>query len=430
MTLESQIEQSPVTSPPEVAGDVAREDAAPRTNRPRRILVLSPAFPSSVMPTFGIFVKERIRALANLPGYEIRVIAPVPYFPPLKRFEKWYAWSQMPRQETIDGLEVIRPRYPLPPKIGGYLHSYLMYPSVLRAAKRLRREFDFDLIDAHFAYPAGVVGTMLARRLKKPVMITGRGEDIHRFPELPVIGKRIRWALQHADRLVGVSSEIAEKMKRLGATTAHTQVIGNGVDCEKFQPQSREDARKKLGLPPAAQIVVSVGDCFENKGFHLLIDAVAQLKESHPDLHAVIVGGPPRYGTDYTSVLEQRIEAHGLQDRIHLAGRCQHADLPSWYSAADVFALLSAREGSPNVMMEALACGIPAMGTPVGGIPEILNDERLGIVLPERSAAAAATTLETIFSRSWNHDEIRQIMEQRDWQTTAKRLDEIIGELL
>lgn len=402
---------------------------SPQPQKPtRRVLVLSASFPSSVMPTFGVFVKERVRAIAALPGYEVRVIAPIPYFPPIKKLSRWYDWSQVPLRETIDGLDVVRPRYPMLPKVGGYILAQLMYRGVLRAAQRIWRDFDFDIIDAHFAYPAGVIGTQLGKRFKKPVVITGRGEDIHRFPETPVVGKRIRWAMHNADQFIGVSQEIAAKMISLGADPARTRVIGNGVDCRKFQPIPREEARRRLGLPSDAQIVISVGDLFENKGFHLLVDAVGQLKTSQPRLHAVIVGGSPRYGSDYSNVIKEKIAEHGLESRVHLPGRRPHEELSAWYSAADLYAILSGREGSPNVLMEALACGIPAIGTPVGGIPEILADERLGCVLPERSAGAAADAMTAAFARDWDREGIRQILESHDWSSTALRVADVFDQ--
>lgn len=423
---QTQLEATPHESSTVVAEGVSASACEPNPENPRRILVLSAAFPSSVMPTFGVFVKERIRALANLPGYEVRVIAPVPYFPPIKRFKKWYGWSQVPSRETIDGLDVIRPRYPMPPKIGGYLHSYLMYPSVLRAAKQIRREFDFDIIDSHFVYPAGVVGTMLGKRFKKPVMITGRGEDILSFPALPVIGSRIRWALKNADQLVALSKEIAAAMEANGATPDKISLIPNGVDCDKFHPVPQTEARNMLGLPLDRKIIVTVGNRQERKGFHILIDALPKIREQHPDAYVVIVGGPAPYGNDHTEIIEQRIREHGLEQHVRLAGHCEHDRLKYWYSAADLFALLTSREGSPNVLLEALACGVPAVATPVGGIPEVLADQRLGYLLPERSPEAAAVGIKEALSHSWDRGAIRGIMTKQSWRETAKQVTQAL----
>ncbi|MFH1922688.1 MAG: glycosyltransferase, partial [Planctomycetota bacterium] len=240
----------------------------------KRVLVVSASFPSTGNPIPGVFVKERVRFVSQLPGVQARVISPVPFFPPIKYFKRWYPWSQMPRADVIDGLQVERPRYFMPPKFGGYVESTLMYPAARQAARRLRREFDFDLIDAHFVYASGVVAFQLGRLFRKPVVITCRGEDILRFPDLPVIGNRIRAALQGATRLVALSKEIADALERQGADPSKVTVIPNGVDADKFQPMSAQRARQELGLPQERPIVVSVGYRIERKGFHVLVDAI------------------------------------------------------------------------------------------------------------------------------------------------------------
>jgi len=398
---------------------------AKRSGSHRRILVLSSPFSSVAHPTHGVFVKERVRAVADLPGYEVRVVSPVPYFPPIRWFKRWYMWSQFPREEVFAGLPIARPRYFLPPKVGGYFESTLMYRAVRREVARIRAQFDFDLIDAHWVYPTGVVAVRLGQQYGKPVIVTGRGADMCCLPRLPIVGEAIRYALRNATQCVGVSREIAEAMVAHGADADRVSVVPNGVDCDKFRPLPKDEARRKLGLPPTASIVLSVGDFFENKGFHLLVDAVATLRRERPDVFLVIVGGPPQHGTDYSREIERRVAANHAESYVRLVGRRPHDELVWWYSAADVFALLSAREGSPNVLMEALACGVPAVATPVGGIPDVLEDSRCGILVAERSGEAAAVGLADALSRMWNRDRIRQAMEARSWRRTAKDVERV-----
>ena len=389
------------------------------------VLVLSSTFPSAVQPIHGVFVKERVCAVSQLPGVEARVISPVPYFPPIRRFKRWYPLSQISRNEMIQGLQVVRPRYFMPPKVGGYIHSALMYPAAMRAAAQIRRRFEFDLIDSHFVFPDGVLATTMAKRLGKPVVITGRGEDILRFPKFPLIGRQIRRALARADALVALSQEIAEAMIANGADADKITVIPNGVDCTKFQPIDRDEARRGLNLPTDRPVVLSVGYRLECKGFHLLVDAIPGIRERFPNVLVVIVGGQARWGQDYTSVIEERIRANNVADSIYLAGPRPPEELSKWYSAADQFVLLSSREGSPNVLMEALACGLPSVATPVGGIPDVLSDPRLGILLPERSAQAAAVGISEALAREWDRKEIRRVMQKRNWQRTAEQVNDV-----
>jgi len=396
----------------------------------RKILVISSTFPSAVMPTYGVFVKERLKAVAKLPGYELRVISPVPYFPPIRQFKKWYKWSQFPREEIVDGLKVYRPRYFLPPKIGGYFHPRLMYPAAKRAVEKIRAEFDFDLIDAHFFYPSGCVAAKLGEHYQRPVVITGRGEDILRFPELPVIGGRIRTSLRQTTQLIAVSEEIGKKMVSLGADPGKVTVIPNGVDCQKFQPIPMRDARRELNLPIDRPIVISVGYRLELKGFHILVNAIPKIRERFPDVLVVIVGGQASWAADYLPMIEERVRHHNIGEHVIIVGDRPQDELANWYSAADVFALLTSREGSPNVLMEALACGLPAVATPVGGIPEILGDSRLGILLPQRSVAVAAEGIVAALDCNWDRRSIRGVMEGRSWGSTALDVDRVFRRTL
>ena len=133
------------------------------SGRRPRVLVLSSTFPSNVDPIFGVFVKERMRAVASLGRLDLRVVSPVAYFPPLKIHPRWYPNSQISRRDVVDGLPVDRPRYLMLPKTNGRFTTALMYRGIRRSVRRLRQEFPFDVVDAHFVFPDGVVGAHLAR---------------------------------------------------------------------------------------------------------------------------------------------------------------------------------------------------------------------------------------------------------------------------
>ena len=135
-----------------------------------KILSISATFPSSADPTRGVFVKERLRALASISGVQLRVVSPTPWFPPIKMFKKWYRWSQYPQREQVSGLTVDNPRYLLPPKIGGYFHPQLIDFAATKRVDRIHQEFPFDLIDAHWVYPAGAWAVKLGQRYGGPYL--------------------------------------------------------------------------------------------------------------------------------------------------------------------------------------------------------------------------------------------------------------------
>ncbi len=407
----------------------ARDQTARRDGR-RKVLVLASTFPSSVQPIHGVFVKERVKAVAARDEFDLRVMSTIPYFPPLKFFPRWYPLSQTPRQEMIDGLAVSRPRYALIPKIGGYWHAELMYWSIRNAVKRLYAEFPFELIDAHFVYADGVVAAMLGRDYNVPVVMTARGEDMIRFPDLPVIGDSIRWGLRRGTRFVGLSEELAEKMRQNGAPADRVSVISNGVDTQKFHPIPMDEARRTLGLPLNRRIIIGVGYLLERKGFHLAIEALPAIREKHPDTMLVIVGGVARWGQDYSAEIQESIRKSGMADHVFLAGPRPPEELFRWYSSADVFTILSSREGSPNAPMEALACGVPIVATPIGSIPQLLTTPGLGVMLPERSVTAAANGLSSALTKEWDRRAIREWAVGQSWASVAQSVSKVFFEAL
>ncbi|NOX56291.1 MAG: glycosyltransferase family 4 protein, partial [Planctomycetes bacterium] len=117
---------------------------------------------------------------------------------------------------------------------------------------------------------------------------------------------------------------------------------------------------------------------------------------------------------------------HGLERYVTLAGARPHGELPLWYSAADLFILLSSREGSPNVVLESLACGTPVVATGVGSIPDDPADPGFGLVLRERSAPAAASGVRKALASRWDRGRIRRAIESRSWCRTARRIASLV----
>ncbi|MCA9139529.1 MAG: glycosyltransferase [Planctomycetales bacterium] len=391
---------------------------------------MSSAFPSNVDPSRGIFVFHRVNAIAQIPGVSVRVISPTPWAPSIRSVPKFSRFSQLPAKEVFQGIPVYRPRYLLPPKIGGYVHPRLMYGSLLRAATKIRKEFDFDLLDAHWVYPCGVAATRLSRQLNVPVCVTGRGEDMMRFPSYPLKGRSIRWALRNAEVAIGVSQEISQAMVDNGASVDRVMTIANGVDIDRFRPLSKQTCRERLGLPADRRILLTVGDQLELKGFHVVISALPKILEQHPDVVYVGVGGPGRHGRDFSKQIRETISQLRLEDQVRMVGAQSHDELVHWYNSADLYVMASSREGSPNVLLEALACGTPAVATPVGGANDELVVGRTGVIMSQRTPDAAAEAICQAFSTKWDCSSIRRIMEDRSWGDTANRVMEHINSLV
>ena len=382
-----------------------------------RILTFTALYPNKVNPLHAIFIHQRVKHLARRPGNSVEVIAPVPYSPSWLPVPRWSQFSRIPHEEAIDGIRVHHPRYPFLPGISMPAHGMLMYLASLPVARRLHREKPFDCIDAHFVYPDGFAAVRLGKHLSLPVVVSARGTDINVYSSFPLIRPMLRWTLVNAAGAIAVSADLKNKMIALGIPEAKIQVIANGVDTERFQPLDVKSARKQLGLPEEGPIAVSVGSLIESKGHHLLIASVAKLAAQFPKLRLYVIGEGV-----YRAKLEDLTRDKHLQERVFLPGNRPNEELPLWFGAADLSCLMSSREGWPNVVSEALACGTPVLATRIGGIPEIVTSPELGMFV-ERDVDSIAAGLEQALTKSWNREEIARRSRSRSWDAVAAEVE-------
>src|SRR5215468_5894119 len=242
------------------------------------VLIFTSLYPNNIWPHHGVFVKERMTKFAQLEGCKAKVVAPVPYFPSLKISRK-VQFSQVVQREIIEGLEVYHPRYFMLPKVSMVLHGFLMFLFALPCVQKIQRDFQFDLIDAHYVYPDGFAAVLLGSFFKKPVAVSARGSDINLFARFPLIRRFLQYTLNKADRVIAVSQALKDAMIALHIPEEQIIVISNGVDTEKFCPFSKGEARRKLRLPHHKRILLSVGRLVPLKGFDLLIKALKLLFE-------------------------------------------------------------------------------------------------------------------------------------------------------
>ena len=297
------------------------------------------------------------------------------------------------------------------------VHGMLMYWASLPLAQHLQRKEQFDCIDAHFVYPDGFAAVRLGRKLGLPAVVSARGSDINLYSSFRAIRPMLRWTLLHADGAIAVSDDLKNKIIALGIPESKIRVISNGVDAERFQPRDAKSARKQLGLPEEGSIAVSVGSLIESKGHHLLIAAIAELARSFPQLRLYILGEGA-----YRPTLEQLVREKKMQDRIFLFGTRPNEELSLWFSVADLSCLMSSREGWPNVVSEALACGTPVLATRAGGIPEIISSPDLGMLV-ERNVQSIVVGLERALTKPWNRAEIARHSRSRSWDAVAAEVE-------
>ena len=385
-----------------------------------RIVVLSSLFPGPNQPNAGVFIRERMfRVGRRVP---MVVVAPMPWFPfqgLLRRFRPHFR-PPAPRYETQQGFEVYRPRFLSVPALFKGLDGLSMAVFSLPTLWRLRRRFHFNLIDAHFAYPDGYAASLLGRWLRVPSTVTLRGTEVP-LSRSPHRRRLMLRALDRAARVFSVADSLRRHMAGLGADPQRIEVVGNGVDSARFSPLPRGEARGALNIPAHAPVLVSVGGLVERKGFHRVIDCLPSLRQRHPGLQYLVVGGASAEG-DWSARLQAQVEALNLQDTVRFLGPLPPDHLRGPLSAADVFVLATSNEGWANVFLEAMACGLPVVTTDVGGNPEVVLHESLGTIVPFGDSAALERALDAALRRSWDRGQIREYAQQNDWETRVDQL--------
>jgi len=376
-----------------------------------KILTFSTLYPNAEYPNHGIFVENRIRKLAESGLAEITVAAPVGYFPfTSKRFGQYASYARTPRKETRHGLDVYHPRYLVLPKIGMNVAPCLMYHSLRASMNELRaRISEFDLIDAHYFYPDGVVAARFARDWDLPFTVTARGSDINEIANYAGPRKQILSAARQAAAIITVSQALKDRLIELGLDNNHIHVLRNGVDLELFQPKDRQSCRNELRVH--GRLILSVGHLIPRKGHDLVIRALTLL----PDMDLIIVGDGPERGK-----LERLAIELGVKDRVRFLGQIAHADLPDIYSAADMLVLASSREGWANVLLEAMACGTPVIASDVWGTKEVVKESAAGKLISDRTPEAIANAAQSLFDHMPSRTSTRKYAERFSWQETTQ----------
>lgn len=389
-----------------------------------KVLLFSTLYPSRSRPRHGVFVETRLRQLLAAYPVTARVVAPVPYFPSARAaFGRYAELARTPRVDRRHGIEVYYPRYPALPKVGMTVAPFLMAAAVYGPLQRmLTRDFDFDLIDAHYFYPDGVAAALLGRRLGKPVVITARGSDLNLFPSFAGPRRLIRWAAHQAAAVITVSEALRRALLALGVDAGLVTVLRNGVDTAFFRPEPQDAARRAIGLtlPADSRLAVSVGHLVPLKGHALAIQACTSI----PGLHLAIIG---------RGELEAQLKAlaHSLgPERVHFVPEVAQEQLRAFYAAADLLVLASEREGMPNVVLEALACGTPVVATAVGGVPEVIDSDTMGRLVSERTPAALARAITALLASPPQRHEVRARALRLSWSETVTGIYRLFSAVL
>jgi glycosyltransferase involved in cell wall biosynthesis len=210
---------------------------------------------------------------------------------------------------------------------------------------------------------------------------------------------RLQRRVINASRLVLSVDEAGLQMcrgKLVRGSQTRLELVPICVDMSLFCAGDGEATRAGHGLAAADKVVVFVGRLEQAKGVVELVEALALLRDHSPPVRLVVIGdGSQR------DLMEETARRSGVLDRIVFAGWVAHDKLPAWLRASDVLALPSAHEGLPTAVIEALACGVPVVATPVGDVTRLVHDGENGLILRERTPQALAQALDRVLAAGW-----------------------------
>jgi glycosyltransferase involved in cell wall biosynthesis len=349
-----------------------------------KVLFLTASYPVPEHPLLGIFVKEHARAVA--PHCDLAVI----------HLDRDPATRGLPR--IVDGDEdwpTIRARYPSSPAPLSYATNLA---ATAAAYRRLRaRGFVPDVIHAHF-FLAGAPAVLLGRALRKPVAVTEQWsvflpDDPARLS--PLMTRVARATFATADVVLPVSDALREGIRALGVS-ADFRVVPNVVDVALFHPRSHE---RRNGSP---QKLIGVGGLYHAKGWEFLLEAVALVARDRRDFSLDIVGDG-----DLRNEYESLAGRLGVAELVRFHGWLPKEEVAERVRDADLFVLTSRYDSNPCAVIEALASGVPVVGTAVGGIPDMVGDGMGLLAAPEDPASIAEQLRIALDGRdTWDRDAI------------------------
>ncbi|MEZ4360883.1 MAG: glycosyltransferase family 4 protein [Kofleriaceae bacterium] len=384
-----------------------------------RVLAITKIFPNVAEPLSAPFNRQQFAALSKLCSLE--VLATLPWFPGAGLLARWSSagkLARLPRHEQIEGISVMHPRTLFVPRLAHVTWGPLYAASLAPLWPRYRGRVDVVL--GSWAYPDGFAAIAFAEALGVPAVVKLHGSDINVMAELPGPRRLLRWMLPRAHAIVAVSRELARKVAELGVAPERIAVVGNGIDDALFSPRDRGEARARCGLSPEGPLAVYVGNLKEEKGVFDLADAFAEVSRRQPSARLAIVGGGPA-----RAELERRLAPLG--DRAILAGPRPLPEIPWWMAAADVVTLASWNEGTPNVLLEALACGRRVVATRVGGVPDVVTQAAQGELVDARAPAALAAALGRALTASYDPAAVAASRSGASWAASAEALHSVLA---
>ena len=293
----------------------------------------------------------------------------------------------------------------------------------------------FDVVHTHSS-KAGIVGRFAARHAGVPVVVhTVHGQAFHPYQAAwrnQIYIRAERMSAKVSDRIYAVAQAMIDQCVRARVGPAELyRVVYSGMNLEPYLQAKRDPAlAAQVGLPDDAIVVGKIARLFELKGYEYLIEAAPAIVAACPRVRFLIVGDGALRAT-----LERRIAELGLQQAFVFVGLVPPSEIPRYTGLMNILVHLSLREGLPRTVVQGLASGIPAIGFPLDGTPEVIRDGETGILCPTGDVTAVAKAVTRLASdaelaRRMGAAGRAYVRERWDWHTMVDALETDYARLL
>ncbi len=359
---------------------------------PLRLLIVTQNFPQRLIAWSGEFLVRQARMLAR---HEIECLFVVPrtWAPwPFPLFDRWRHFGPENPLLDVEGLRAQLVPYLRPPGLWFYRHEHrTMRAPVARVARRWHAERPIDVVLGVQMGGEAATAAWLGRALGIPTASLAIGTDVMLLPDrAPGFGQMLAATLAEVDLPIAVSEAVASRLEATGACSRPPLVVRMPRDESEFRPaEDREAIRAEAGIAPDEVVAVYVGRLEPAKGMRELHAVAARLLARHASFRLLCLGD----GSERARLLSLASIRPGA---IEAPGRVAPSDVPRALQAADLLVLPSHSEGLPQVVVEAMNCGLPVVATDVGGTREAVLDEQTGLLVPPRDEDALEAALERL----------------------------------
>jgi teichuronic acid biosynthesis glycosyltransferase TuaC len=393
------------------------------------ITVVTKLFPTSFDPYYGIFTKRFFdKFCSKYPEENVNVIRGVPF--PANMIFRSSGKVKISFQKNFINAGGYNIHYPVMVGLGPLLlrHHYRPYYKMLEAFFR-KNNIVTDILHAYWLYPDGYVATKLGNKLNKPVIVHCLGDDVNEQINFPELEDVHRYTLENCNAIIVCSNEMKVKLSnKYPAMEGKIHLIYNGVDREYYYNTDYEESIRKTGIQKeeGKYIILFAGKICREKGVRELLSAVLQLKEKRNDFIVYIIGV---YGSkEEVSEFKRFIKYNNIAHYVKIIGSVP--EVKYWYRMADYYILPTYSEGLPLTLLEALATGIPAISTAVGGIPEVINKPIIGKLIQPKDSNALVEALEEMMNTKFERKAVSESILEFDLKVQTERMYQLYKELI